>query len=144
MSKLGQTRVVEAILSLIAIALLFMVVNRVSITVANYSANSYLREQANEIFALLHKGNLLISIVYGQYGYGYPDLAKKILDSIVPSDIGYNFTVYRINKDGDIERIYSISGRGYNSLNAYSSSYILTGYNGIFEPRLVVLSLSKV
>ncbi len=94
---------------------------------------SDLADLASKYLVYLDQQGVLSPVVYG---YDAGGLRRAM--GMLPDSIGFSFRVY---SSGWV-LLWSVDD-GYHPENAISSPYLLSGYNGTADPRIVILSLSR-
>jgi hypothetical protein len=141
-SKRGQMRIIEALLASFVILFAITFINIFAMTP---SSSTYETSELEKIgYNILHdldEQNLLPRFVYNQE---WANLTAALMVSL-PTDVYYNLVVYDL--DGNI--INSVPIR-YGSSQVFSESphvasvtYIVPGYQAIYNPRILVLQLVR-
>jgi len=137
----AQTRIIEALLSLIIVLLFILLLNRMILRGIQTVYKSELRDIACRVLSSMAEKEILYRIAYGDDGRGFPSAAMLYLDQNLPPRLGYNLTVLRYI-DGKWVKVFSIASKGYVPGKASSISMVLTGYKQWDEIRVIILSLS--
>lgn len=123
-------------------AVLAMTLLLIALTITLGYANSFnvyegprdLIEFSSNLLIYLDRNNLLAPMVYREE---YERLEKLVSD-IVPEGIGFKISVYNC----DWKILWSINHQ-FKQEKSSSASLFLSGYEGVPDPRVVVLSLSR-
>lgn len=129
----GQALLLESILIVAAVIATLILTSH--LFKVQYIKGSYeLRINAERILTYLADSGYIYPIAYGISGSGDPDYAKTLLDSMIPPNFGYNFTV----ASPVTGTIFSIT-RNFNPAAADGGQLILMRGEG----RIVILLLSR-
>lgn len=129
----GQALLLEA--ALIAFALIATLILASTLFKVQYTKNAYdLRINAERILVYLMDSGYIYPMVYGMTGSGDPQFAQAVLNSLVPPNYGYNFTVITLTGD----KLYSIT-RNFDPATADGGEVVLLKGNGY----IVILMLSR-
>ncbi|RLE81344.1 MAG: hypothetical protein DRJ52_04400 [Thermoprotei archaeon] len=142
MNRRGVARFFEIVLTAIIVILGYIILSRMFSGSITYISQEELRSTAYRLLLNLDRDGSLHLAVYGESGEGDPGFLKKIIEETLPPEYGYKVVVYKVSGDELIE-LFSISGRGYSSRHSSSIKYLLGGFKGIGETRLVVISISR-
>jgi len=144
----GQMRVIEVLLAsfIIISALSFVTTFAATPTSPRLETSDLEKMGHNALLDLDHHG-LLVPLVYGQSSQNWSDL-RTLLKITMPVDVYFNLTIYRadsiewIRVSGD-KIIYGDEETFDSSKNIASVSYVLIGYQSGYDPRILLLQLSR-
>lgn len=136
----GQVRLVEAALAGITAILLLALVSRLTLLLSVKTTRPFLEEEADNVLETLSARSILCKTVYSPQGGTVDGEALRIaVEGLIPFGRGYRIAVVRAN---DLVELYAFTGSGFNPYSSVSRFIVLSGCNGYFEPRIVVLSIS--
>jgi hypothetical protein len=92
-----------------------------------------LQHLASHCLVYLDQQGVLSPMVHNHDVAGIDD----VITILLPQSSGYSFRVY----SADWILLWSFSSR-FNEGHSASASYLISGFNGSFEPRIIVLALS--
>lgn len=130
----GQALLIEAA-AVAAVTLIALVAASHLFTPQYATPTADLKLYSMWLLAHLYDRGFLHAMVYG-YAQPDPEYARMILDTYIPPNLGYNFTVYTIGGD----KVYSIS-RGFNPQNYAGAHMTLRGPRG--STYIAVLQVSR-
>jgi hypothetical protein len=138
----GQMRIIEALLAsfVILFAVTFMNIFAKTPFSPTYETGEIERIGYNVLHDLDEQG-LLSRFIYNQE---WTNLTTALMVSL-PADVYYNLTVYDLdgNVVNSIPIRYGSSQVFSDSSNVASVTYILPGYQAIYNPRILVLQLVR-
>ena len=137
----GQLRVIEAAAAGVLAILVLATASRLTYPRTTYVGYSDYAAEAAAILKVLAGRNVLCRAVYGPDGSVAGDALKAAVEGFLPPEKGYRISVNRL-ESGKVEEIYVFESGNFALEKASSSYVILSGCNGVFEPRMVVLSVS--
>lgn len=136
----GQVRLIEAALAGITAILLLASIPQLILSLSFKVSRPLLEEEAAAILEALSSRGILCKIVYSPQGGTVDGEALKIaIEGLIPLRRGYRVAVLRAS---DLVELFAFSGSGFNPYNSASRFIVLSGCNGYFEPRIVILSIS--
>ncbi|MEM0023174.1 MAG: hypothetical protein QXF90_00705 [Thermofilaceae archaeon] len=136
----GQVRLLEAALAGITAVLLLTLVLRLILLLPTQLTRPLLEEEANTILrALLSRGVLCKTVYHSQGGTVDGETLRVAVEAFTPPGRGYKVAVLRAS---DLTELFAFASGGFNSYSSASSFAVLSGCNGYFEPRIVVISIS--
>lgn len=137
----GQLRVIEAAAAGALAILLLATASRLAYPRTAYVGYSDYASEAATILKALAGRNVLCRAVYGSDGSVTGDALRAAVEGFLPPERGYRISVNRLDS-GKVVEIYVFESGNFALEKASSSYVILSGCNGVFEPRMVVLSVS--
>jgi hypothetical protein len=138
----GQLRIIEAALAGVIALFVLSIVSWLAYPRTIYTSYSAYASEAGTILKLLADRNVLCQAVYGSDGSVNGEILVTLVEGFMPSEWGYRISVSRLDDTGKMNEIFVFESGNFKMEKASSSYVILSGCNGIFEPRIVVLSIS--
>lgn len=139
-SRGGQVRLIEAVLAGITAILLLASIPRLALLLSFRASRPLLEEEAAAILEALSSRGSLCKAVYSPQGGTVDGEALRIaIEGLVPIRRGYRVAVLRAS---DLVELFVFAGSGFNPYSSASRFIVLSGCNGYFEPRIVILSIS--
>jgi hypothetical protein len=137
----GQLRVIDAAVAGVLAVFVLATASRLAYPRTAYVGYSDYASEAAAILKALADRNVLCRTVYGPGGSVAGDALRAAVEGFLPSGRGYRLSVSRLDAGRAVE-IYVFESGNFALEKASSSYVILSGCNGVFEPRMVVLSVS--
>lgn len=141
----GQIRVIETILavSVIFAAISFVGIFAVRPMSPTYEVTDLEKMGYNALHDLDHQG-VLTSLVYGNNAEKWSEL-RTVLKITLPVDVYFNLTIYDLNKSpiNDKKIIYGDPNTFVDARNIVSVSYTLVGTSGNYDPRILLLEITR-
>lgn len=135
----GQIRLVEvALASILAITLLILVSQ---LNIASFSLDSKpeYEDEASHILRKLSLDDTLCRSVYYIHGSPNGEVLREAIEGLLSPGIGYRILILRAS---DSAELYVYASMNFNPSRSSSSFIVLSGCNGFFEPRIVILTIS--
>lgn len=139
----GQIRIIEVAIAGIIALLLLHVVSWVAyprVIYASYSTHSFV---ADNVLRVLAEKNIFCQAVYGLDGSINGNLLVTFVEGSLPPEHGFRISVSRIDDSGKMIEIFAYESGNFKLEKASSSYVILSGCNGFYEPRIVILTISR-
>ncbi len=141
----GQIRVIETIL---AVSIIFAAVSFVGIFAVRPTSPTYEVTDLEKMgYGALHdldQQGVLTSLVYSNSPQKWSDL-RTVLKITLPIDVYFNLTIYDLNElriNGE-KIIYGDEATFLDAKNVASVSYTLVGNAATYDPRILVLEITK-
>lgn len=139
MRRRGQVRLIEAALAGIVAMFLLLVASRVTRIHLILPRGQFLSEEASSIIISLSRRGILCSAIYSEGGSINGATLTSAIDGLIPPDRGYRVIVLRAE---DLKVLFSYESAGFNSAKSSASFLVLSGCNGVFETRIVIIAIS--
>lgn len=140
--KKGQLRVIEAAVAGVLAVLVLATASRFAYPRTVYTSYTDYAFEAAGVLKLLADRNVLCRAVYSTDGSVNGDALRVAVEGFLPPGRGYRVSVSQWDSAGNTREIFVFMSGNFAMEKASSSYVILSGCNGAFEPRIVVLSVS--
>ncbi len=130
----GVARIYDCVFAIVILMTAVIVILGHVSSLAVAGSSQELGELASNLLLCLEKKGLLSSMVFSQEY----DRIERVVAQVLPPGLGFRISVYTC----DWKPLWSVDHQ-FKSGRASSALIFLSGYQGEFDPRIVILTLTR-